>query len=356
MVKKQQAIVDPYIKEAMPRLISQFEKLAPKKLKERENGCLVGGVKVEGWRALALLEATHLKQTFPDSKPIPTYGRAQNGLRMLRKYAFDNYRFYLEDPEMAGRVRTTMVHFFDALSFLFSEYKKVSNEQQRQRIDNLQYERQAIKPAPYVSQAESVLRMVEAGQKPHWADVSCALALVTGRRMAEIHQTAKFELGSDDQLDRRQKLYCKDGKWLWFSGQLKGKEDNNLAKRKEHFPIPTLVEPELVILGLSYLANHEPTKRVPESEATVVVNKKFSVQLMRQVDAKWRVDPRPKDGDEKVKFSYHNLRDVYFLVAVHQASIEPFNYPMVAPSILGHSGVGSLISYQVYRLVEEKDN
>lgn len=369
MPRKQQTISDPYTKEAVPRLISQFESLAPKKLKERESGALVSGQKVKGWRELALIEASHLKKIFPDSKPQPTYGKAMAALRMMRKYAVDNYKFYLDDPEMAGRVRTTMTHFFDALSFLFSEYKKISNEEQKQRISNLQFNRQTINPTQFIEQAEATLRMVEdfAKSNPkaslkdcdsvHWADVSCALALVTGRRMAEIHQSATFELGQYSELNRQQKLYCLEANWLWFSGQLKGKEDNNAAKRKERFPIPVLVSPHLVLLGLDYL--EENGKRVVKEESTTLVNKKYSVQLMRQVDRKWRVDPRPKEetssatGEvKKVKFSYHSLRDCWFLCAVQAANIEAFNYPMVAPSLLGHSGVGSLTSYQIYKLAE----
>ena len=78
-----------------------------------------------------------------------------------------------------------------------------------------------------------------------WRDVSCVLALVTGRRMGEVHLSGVFTQVSEYEVA--------------FSGQLKGKSrkvkvgERKLALRDYEFSIPTLVRAELVVKGIAWL-------------------------------------------------------------------------------------------------------
>jgi hypothetical protein len=111
-------------------LIPQFEALAPYK---REYGKRQGSGSsktLEGWENLALNEARILKLRYPDDKPESkkTYGTATSQITKLKKALKTKARKLVKDPANYHPVQTIITHFGEALSFLFREYKSLSNE------------------------------------------------------------------------------------------------------------------------------------------------------------------------------------------------------------------------------------
>ncbi|MEC4807395.1 MAG: hypothetical protein SAJ72_24445 [Jaaginema sp. PMC 1080.18] len=185
-----------YVDEAVVRLLPKFETLVPFKPRDRERG--KSGI--EGWKAIAAYEAAQLKAWYPDNAPEPqrTYGTCLRQITDIKKRLKQAAKTDLKDPGNYYPVLTIIRHFGDALSFQFAEYKARQNVVYRDKViersepENLTL----IDLTPYLKQANQVLEQTwEYGflEGYKWEDVSCAIALVTGRRMAEIHLSATFE-------------------------------------------------------------------------------------------------------------------------------------------------------------------
>ncbi|MHC5829285.1 MAG: protelomerase family protein, partial [Nostoc sp.] len=127
----------------------------------------------------------------------------------------------------------------------------------------------------------------------NWLDVSCAIALATGRRMGEVHLSATFE-----------KI---DTYTITFKGQLKGKTrrvkqgDKAVLLRDVIFKIPTLLPAELVCFALQWL--DDKGKRFPQTEDPERVNRRFSKTLNEHCK---QFDIFPSD-----ERTYHKFRAAY---------------------------------------------
>jgi hypothetical protein len=118
--------------------------------------------------------------------------------------------------------------------------------------------------------------VLENPQDFEWPQVSIALALATGRRMGEIHSTARFEpVEGNDYV-------------AMFSGQLKSKAETpeeKLASLNEQKEIPLLASFDLVAAGIQYL--HDQGKRVyftPWNEkSATAVNNLYAMALSRAI-------------------------------------------------------------------------
>jgi hypothetical protein len=298
-----------YVDEAVERLLPKFEELAPFKPRARERG----KSDIEGWKAIAVFEAAQLKAWYPD--PVPeaerTYGTCLRQITELKKALKDAAKTELKDHANYYPVLTIVKHFGDALSFQFAEYKHRQNVNYREKvIDRAEPENLLeIDLTPYLKQAHEVLEQVwEYGflDGYKWEDVSCALALTTGRRMAEIHLSATFEQIGEYQVA--------------FTGQLKGKsrkvktsaKDKAIALRNYRFEIPTLVKAEYVVEGLRWLGDEG--KRLDPSDDPSRVNRRYSKQLSKRVGECW--DFMGNDT------TYHKLRSAYlFAVMENETSV-----------------------------------
>ncbi|PMB22779.1 protelomerase family protein, partial [Fischerella thermalis] len=181
--------------------------------------------------------------------------------------------------------------------------------------------------------AYTTLTQAKNGEEPNWMDVSCSIALATGRRMAEVHLSAKFEQVGDYAVN--------------FTGQLKGKDrkvrvgDKKIAKRDVVFTIPTLLPAELVCVGLQWLG--ESGKRFSPDEDPERVNRRFS-KTLNQACKQWDIFPE----DER---TYHKFRAAYLRACiVNDGNVDPYDFTDYAKEILGDDDE-FLINFPVPTLV-----
>jgi hypothetical protein len=332
-LKDADELQNTYVDERVKVLIPKFEALAPYKRKEREKGKSLGsGEVLEGWQNLALNEARLLKSWYPDNKPESekTYGTATSQVTKLKKALKTNARKLVKDPANYHPVQTIITHFGETLSFLFREYKTRSNEKDKEAASErtASENRLELDLSSFLKEAHRILTLAANGATTsdiEWRDVSCAIALVSGRRMAEVHLSGDFKAVSDYQLS--------------FKGQLKGKarkvkvlmEDGtkeDVMLRDFEFTIPSLVKAELVAKGIEWLDANG--KRFPKDEPQERVNARWSKVLSERVKNEWNLF----DG-----VTYHKFRGAYFAACVRNAetegTVKSVDYERYAFQILG---------------------
>lgn len=122
-----------------------------------------------------------------------------------------------------------------------------------------------IKIADLVSDCQKTLDDLMNGQVPHWAKVSIAVALGTGRRMAEIHSLGKFEVVGEYEMH--------------FSGQAKTREAEGA---KTDFNIPTLFKAATLRYAIAYLDEQgRRLKNEIQRSDRNAVNDAFAMALSR---------------------------------------------------------------------------
>lgn len=332
-VKSSDEIENTYIDERVTVLLPIFEALAPYKLKQRQDG--VGDI--PGWKKLAAREARLLKATYPDDKPEheKQYGTCLRQITALKKALNLATKTDLKDHALTNPVNTIITKFGDSLSFLFSEYKERQNIQYREKkeVRRQKVNRVHIDLTNSLKFAYSILTEVAEGKQSNWKDVSCSLALCTGRRMGEIHCSATFEPSDEYE--------------ILFRGQLKGKDrkvkvaDKLIPLRKVSFFIPTLVNAELVCLGLDWLDKNG--KRYPRDEDAERVNRTWSKELNKSVKP-WDIFP---EGER----TYHKFRAAYLRACVaNDTTIDPYDFTDYAKEILGDDDEATINAYKRYEL------
>ncbi|MBD1847768.1 hypothetical protein H6F89_31140, partial [Cyanobacteria bacterium FACHB-63] len=136
-----------------------------------------------------------------------------------------------------------------------------------------------------------VARAVKLLGEPDWADVAAGLAVLTGRRSAELLSTARFEVKS---------------KWsVTFTGAVKRRGEKGLA-----FEIPTLTTAKRVVTAIDKLRRELPQAvELPASE----VNAKYGQAVARACDRHFQdlVPTRPG----KDNLYTHLFRSVYACIA-----------------------------------------
>lgn len=213
-------------------------------------------------------------------------------------------------------------------------YKKKSAKKRASRA--------AIDPSKAIERAARVLRELDSGtKKTAWKDVSIALALVTGRRMAEIHQTAEFDPVGDGLVR--------------FTGQCKTKGSSaDYYRENPSYEIPVLVPVEDVLKGLAWL--EERGKRIAKDGDIRQVNRRYSKELGIEVKG-WAEDGirlvRASKSDAGIgapeDITYHSLREIYALVCSEvMRSDEEEQAVSYVSSILGH-GTEDEVTPQAYQ-------
>jgi len=324
---------DNFVDETVARLLKIFEELTVLNPKAR----VQGNQKYKGWRKLATYLVTELKEKYPDEKPEPKreYLSAINQWDKIRKSLLAVNKNQLEDVENIYKVRTVVKHFVEDVTHLWSPFRAVRNERNKATVltraepEN----RLLIDFTPYLLRAEKSLRELD-----NWLDVSCALSLVCGRRMAEIHLSGIFEVIGEYE--------------LMFSGQLKGK--NNLNKgddlRDKRFPIPTLVKAQLVLDGIAYLENYKyfgesQPRRFSQETPTTMVNRSYSKVLSARVKEHW-------DFVGNKETVYHRLRAAYLRMCVENLEQgDLFDDSKYAYQILGDGNDATAASYKRYQVI-----
>ena len=323
-----------FIDDRVKILLPQFEALAPYKITQRKKG--VGDL--TGWHKLAIQEARLLKLNYPDDKPEDDkeYGTALRQITALKKALKLASKTELKDAALLNPVNTIITNFGNELSNQFAVYKENQNNRyretvtERRKVEN----RIEIDLTNSLKYAYNILTEVKNGEDSiNWLDVSCAVALATGRRMAEVHLSANFELI--------------DNHTVAFKGQLKGKDrkirvvDKAVKLRDVTFKIPTLLPADLVCFALDWL--NSKGKRFNKDEDPERVNRRFS-KTLNQKCKDWDIFP----GDER---TYHKFRAAYLRAAIiNNGNVDPYDFTDFAKEVLGDDDESTINAYKRYEI------
>jgi hypothetical protein len=335
-LSKTDELENTYVDERVKKLLPIFEALAPYKVTQRKKG--VGNL--PGWEVLAAQEARLLKINYPDDKPEheKTYGTCQRQITALKKALKHATKTELKDPALNHQVNTIITNFGNALSYQFTSYKQTQNANYREKVAerSTPEARILIDLTAYLELANSILTKVYKGETVglDWRDVSCAIALATGRRMGEVHLSASFEQLGDYEVIFKGQLKGKSRK-LREKVMIDGKETiKEISLRHYPFHIPTLLPSHLVCHALNWLGERD--KRFPPSEDTERVNRRWS-KVLNEKAKDWAVIP---------EMTYHKFRAAYLRASIVNSGVDPFDYMSYAQSILGDDDEGTIKTYQ----------
>lgn len=324
-----------YVDERVQWLLPQFEAIAPYKMRDRKKGKPTEALL--GWEQLAVIEAKNLKLTYPDDRPEDEkeFGTATTQITKLKKALKSAAKTDLKDDVLYNPVLTIITHFGDALSFQFRSYRenvKTKYEEtvavRREAINRIE-----IDLTDSLKYAYNILTDIKKGEDANWLNVSCAIALATGRRMGEVHLSATFE-----------KI---DTYTLAFKGQLKGKKrrvrqgNKDVLLRDITFKIPTLLPADLVCYALQWL--DEKGKRFPQTEDPERVNRRFS-KTLNEACKSWDIFPT----DDR---TYHKFRAAYLRAAiVNDGNVDPYDFTDFAKEVLGDDDENTINTYKRYEI------
>lgn len=336
-LKPEDELQNTYIDERVKDLLPKFEAIAPYNLRERQKGKQLGNYRIQGWEALAVEEVRRLKIRYPDDRPEEkkTYGTCLRQITALKKALKNAAKTELKDKELHSAVFTIINQFGSSLSLQFRQYKLKQTEDYKEEVK----ERRKKENRVHIDLTDSlkfvcnVLNDIKQGKPANWMDVSCAIALATGRRMGEVHLSASFEQIED---------YL-----IIFKGQLKGKSrlvkvnNQNVLLREAPFEIPTLLPAELICFALQWLDNNG--KRFTPNEDPERVNKRFSKTLNKHCK-KFNIFPE----DER---TYHKFRAAYLRACiVNSDDVDPYDFVDYAKEILGDDDENTINSYKRYEI------
>jgi hypothetical protein len=333
-----------FVDDRVKYLLPKFEQLTVLKPSERRNGSK-GGEKQKGYRELAVNESIILKQRYPDDRPEDekTYSTiVKRQIPALNKAFIEAIKTNLRDPQLTHPVTTIKNNFIKELYFLFRPYMNRVNEivKEERAERNLEENRIEVDLTDALNKAYEVLTTISNGatlKDVEWRDVSCALALASGRRMSEIHLSAKFE-----------KV---DNYTVSFKGQLKGKSRRIKTEEKSArgiavidatFEVPTLIPSELVVKGLDWLATNG--KRVIDSEDPEIVNRRYCKVLnLRTKDSPWAI---------MEEMTYHKFRACYLLACITNNPTHSYDYFKFAKKVLCDDANDAISAYERFTIKE----
>ena len=203
------------------------------------------------------------------------------------------------------------------------QIKDITNQKkglQERRLAVRKKEKITVSFKPILEFSQAILRQINDMKPSEWRKVSIALAIATGRRMAEIHlDSTKFEYVN--------KTTCK------FTGQLKVKGGaEEYFTKNPSYEIPVLVDAQLVVNGHEWLKAKGKTVLT-----TQAANTRYSKDLSDTMKAL-----KNKLGIEHNFFTYKGLRTIYAQVANHIFNKDDRDNMLYLAQILGH-GRGELL-------------
>jgi Telomere resolvase len=202
---------------------------------------------------------------------------------------------------------------------------------QERQLAKRKKQKAKISFAPLHTYATSVLERLDTLKSSDWKRVSVALAIVTGRRMAELHHVdTRFEYVDQSHVK--------------FTGQMKIKGSAaDYFEKLPSYDIPVLADAALVIKGHEWLKSNG--KVVDSAKA---VNRRYSGDLsdyLKLLKSKW--------GIEHSLFKYKALRAIYAQVCNHIFNGGNPDNILYLAQILGH-GRDSLVDRNG-NLIEDAD-
>jgi integrase len=161
-----------------------------------------------------------------------------------------------------------------------------------------------------------------------WRQISIALAIATGRRMAEIHCSAKFEYVDETH--------------LMFTGQLKVK---GLAAEyfasNPSYKIPVLVPARLAIAGHQWLIDNGKISPTPQRASNRLAPELRKAMLLLKKTL----------GIEHDFFTYKGLRSIYALVCNQVFNGSDPDNTLYLAEILGHGRADLLYGNEISDMV-----
>lgn len=201
----------------------------------------------------------------------------------------------------------------------------ISNQKkglQERRVAQRKKEKETISFKPLYDFAVATLSKIDELKPRDWKRVSVSLALVTGRRLAEIHRSVtKFEYVNSHTVS--------------FTGQLKTKgEAAEYFAENPSYEIPVLIDANLVVKAHQWLKDN--SKVVDTSDAA---NRRYSGDLsdfVKILKGKW--------GIQHQFFTYKGLRAIYASVCNQIFHHNDTDNELYLAQILGH-GRGELLRH-----------
>jgi len=332
-LSRAEEITNTLINERVAYLLPVFEALAPCKISDRKKG----RGDLPGWQSLAIHEARLLRINYPDERPEAEreYGTCLRQITALKKELKKAAKTQLKDPMLVNQVNTIITNFGNALSDQFAAYKFQQSTRYKETVKERRQEENRIEIdlTNSLQYAFDVLSAIKKGEDANWMDVSCAIALATGRRMAEIHLSASFEKVDDY--------------FIIFKGHLKGKTrrvkvaGKAVPVRDYGFNIPTLLPADLVCFGLQWLT--DKGKRFPSTEDPERVNRRWS-KVLNEYVKDWDIFP---EGER----TYHKFRAAYLRACVeNDPTVDKYDFADYAEQVLGDKDETTINSYKRYQI------
>lgn len=179
------------------------------------------------------------------------------------------YQMVLSEIPLLKETMEVLVNYFysQLLSFQKEDSIKLSKSY-RKAVKGKNRDKAPISIEQLVNDCRQTLQDLMEGKEPHWAKVSIAFALGTGRRMVEVHALGEFEVTGEYQLH--------------FSGQAKTRGADGA---KDEYGIPTLFPANQLIAALEYLEREG--RRIDGDEQRrdrLATNRAFGMALSRAME------------------------------------------------------------------------
>ncbi|GAB1116102.1 MAG: hypothetical protein SwStaBPW_28380 [Shewanella algae] len=196
-----------------------------------------------------------ISQSLSPSLPLTTL---RNNLKRLLK---DERR-----PVVKRALREIRIehHAYYLLQDAYEWSRKESTKNDKQILKEKVKNQKSVNPEHIIAMAEQLLvTSLDSGLNADKASLAIGIALATGRRRTEIMKTGHFQITETTPENH-----------VMFSGQLKTK-DRKLFDDVKPYPIPCLVEPQLVVDGLALLRKlqQKDTVRYKDARGNIVVLK-----------------------------------------------------------------------------------
>lgn len=179
------------------------------------------------------------------------------------------YQMVASEIPLLKETMFVLVNYFYSQLLSFQKEDSIQlSKSYRKAVKGKNRDKAPISIEQLVNDCRQTLQDLMEGKEPHWAKVSIAFALGTGRRMVEVHALGEFEVTGEYQLH--------------FSGQAKTRGADGA---KDEYGIPTLFPANQLIAALEYLEREG--RRIDGDEQRrdrLATNRAFGMALSRAME------------------------------------------------------------------------
>jgi hypothetical protein len=243
-------------------------------------------------------------------------------------------RAMIDHAHSEGMMQTDMVDAVDVFYAALCAYQRQDsltlNREYKQAVQAKNEGKKAIAIAPTVAKYRDILEAMAAGGDVHWCDLSIALALGSGRRMAEIHSLGSFEVVGE---------YA-----IHFSGQAKTRDADG---SKDDYEIPTLYPARLLKMAHDRLiAIGRTLPRSAQLDNPRAVNKTYNMALSRRL--------------AQAPYTYKEFRAIYAELMWAKNGTSNREKHTYYSEILGHNNMhgasnSTYTSYMIFDIIDAEE-